>query len=694
MSADLHHKVTVQHLRRSAYLYIRQSTLKQVAHNTESTRRQYDLRQRAVALGWGEEQIIVVDSDQGHTGATADRIGFQKLVSEVGMGQAGLVMGLEVSRLARNSTDWHRLLEICALSNTLILDEDGLYNPTHFNDRLLLGLKGTMSEAELHMLRSRLHGGLVNKAKRGELRISLPIGLVYDPKYRVVLDPDTQIQEAIRALFATFRRVGSSVGVVRTFRREKILFPRRAAGRPPGFQNQVTWRDLDISTVLRILRNPRYAGIYCYGRTRHYKAQGRNVRQQRAAKDWHAWIPDAHPGYITQQEYEENLRRLAENMRAAGLHRRSPPREGPALLQGIVLCGKCGRRMRVRYHSRVDQQLVPSYFCPRKVGSTCQAIHGSPLDQAIGELLVELMTPMSLEISLSVQQELEKRAEQAEQLRRKQVDRTRYEADLARQRFLQVDPNNRLVAATLEAEWNEKLKLLAVAEEEFERRRAEDRKCLDAEQKSKILSLVSDFSRLWNDLDTPARERKRMVRLLIEDVALHRKDQEVTARVRFRAGATRTLTLKIPPTAAQMYRTDSKIIQEIDRLLDHHTEREIAERFNEAGLVTSRGRSYTAAHVSILRNTYKLKSRFHRLRDRGYLRAKELASRLRTHRHLIYRCRNQGLLRFHYYGDRQCLYEDPSADTNATPEEVRDRLRAASAERSRQPNRNEVQYEA
>ncbi len=694
MSADLHHKVTVQHLRRSAYLYIRQSTLKQVAHNTESTRRQYDLRQRAVALGWGEEQIVVVDSDQGQTGANADRIGFQKLVSEVGMGQAGLVMGLEVSRLARNSTDWHRLLEICALSDTLILDEDGLYNPGHFNDRLLLGLKGTMSEAELHMLRSRLHGGSVSKAKRGELRTSLPIGLVYDPKYRVVLDPDTQIQEAIQTLFATFRRVGSSVGVVRTFRRERILFPRRAAARPPGFQNPVTWRDLDISTVLRILRNPRYAGIYCYGRTRRYKAQGRNVLQKRAPDDWHAWIPDAHPGYISQQEYEENLRRLDENVRAAGLHRRSPPREGPALLQGIVLCGKCGRRMRVRYHSRVDKQLVPSYFCPRKLGPTCQAIHGRPLDQAIGELLVELMTPMTLEVSLSVQQELEKRAGQAEQLRRKQVDRARYEADLTRQRFLQVDPNNRLVAATLEAEWNEGLKLLAVAEEEFERRLAEDRKSLDGEQKSKIMSLVSDFSRLWNDPVTPTRERKRMVRLLIEDVALHRKDQEVTVRVRFKAGATRTLTLRIPPSAAQIYRTDSKIILEIDHLLDHHTDREIAKRFNEKGILAVRGCRYTPAHIISLRHTYKLKCRFHRLRERGHLRAKELARKLDVNRNVIYRWRRLGLLKTQNYGDRLCLYEDPTVDTTATPEEVRERLQAASIDRSRQLNRNEVQYEA
>ncbi len=684
MIESLHHKVTGQHLRRSAFLYIRQSTLHQVANNTESTRRQYDLRQRAVALGWGEEQIVVVDSDQGQTGKTADRVGFQTLVSEVGMGHAGLVMGLEVSRLARNSTDWHRLLEICALSGTLILDEDGLYNPAHFNDRLLLGLKGTMSEAELHMLRSRLHGGLINKAKRGELKIPVPIGFVYDPEGQVVLDPDTQIQGALRALFETFRRVGSATGTVKDFRREQILFPRRTATRASHVPSPVTWKELGISTVLRILRNPRYAGIYSYGRIRQYRnPDGHQSSHPQAPEQWHAWIPDAHSGYISQQEYEENLRRLDKNARASGLHRRSPPREGPALLQGIVICGKCGRRMRVRYHSRVDKQLVPSYICPRKTRSICQAIHGKPLDQAIGELLVELMTPMTLEVSLSVQQELEKRAEQVQQLRRKQVDRARYEADLVRQRFLQVDPNNRLVAATLEADWNEKLQQLAVAEETFERQQAEDRKSLDTEQKSKILSLASDFSQLWNDPTTPARERKRMVRLLIEDVTLRRNEQQVEVQVLFKAGATRALTLTIPPSAAQLYKTDSKIIQEIDRLLDNYTEREIAERFNEAGLVTSRGHSYTPAHVITLRLTYKLKCRFDRLRDRGYLRAKELASKLRVHVSVIYRWRRQGLLPIHHYGDRLCLYEDPTADTTATPEEVRDRLRAASKERSK-----------
>ncbi len=694
MSTFFDRKVTARHLTRSAYLYVRQSTLHQVAHHTESTRRQYNLRQRALDLGWGEEQIIVVDSDQGQSGSTADRIGFQTLVSEVGLGHAGLVMGLEVSRLARNSADWHRLLEICALTDTLILDEDGLYNPAHFNDRLLLGLKGTMSEAELHVLRTRLQGGLLNKARRGELNLPLPIGFVYDEQSRVVLDPDLQVQEAIRKLFITFPRVGSALGTAQAFRKEKILFPHRTPIRGPRSKTPVVWKDLGVTTVLRLLHNPRYAGIYCYGRTRQFRnPEGRHVRQNRPTEDWCAWIPDAHEGYISQQEYEENRRRLAENARAVGADRRGPPREGPALLQGIVLCGKCGRKMGVHYHWRLED-LVPSYVCARKEEPDCQNVHGRTVDEAIGELLVELMSPMTLEVSLSVQQEIEQRFEETEQLRRKQVERTRYEAELARQRFLQVDPNNRLVAASLEAEWNEKLKLLVAAEEDLERRLAEDRKPLDAEQKSKLESLVSDFSQLWEDPQTPARERKRMARLLIQDVTLRRGGREITAQIRFKGGAERTLELTAPPPAAELYKTDPEIVQEIDRLLDHHTEKEVAEVLNEKGLTPSRSRSFTPGTIANLRRSNNLKSRFQRLRDRGCLTTKELINKLHVPWITVRRWERHGLLHAHYYGDRLRLYEDPTIGTDATIEEVRDRLRAAFLERESQPNVNEVQYEA
>ena len=692
MSLDSHRKVTPRHLAQNAYLYIRQSTLHQVAVNTESTRRQYDLRRRALELGWGEEQIIVVDTDQGQSGSTADRIGFQKLVAEVGMGHAGLVMGLEVSRLARNSADWHRLLEICGLSNTLILDEDGLYNPAHFNDRLLLGLKGTMSEAELHMIRTRLQGGILSKAKRGELMIPLPIGFLYDDQSRVILEPDIQVQDAIRNLFATFRRVGSALGTAKAFHKEGILFPRRPTVRGPRSKVPVVWKELVVSTVLRVLENPRYAGIYCYGKTHQFRhPDGRQVCQKRSKDDWDAWIPDAHEGYISLQEHEENLRRLAENARAIGADRRSPPREGPALLQGLVVCGRCGHKMRVRYHKR-QENLVPSYVCDRKVESDCQTVHGANIDEAVSELLVELMSPMTMEVSLSVQQELEARLEQAEQLRSKQVERARYEAELIQRRCLQVHPDNRLVAASLETEWNKKLEHLETTKKECERRLAEDRKFLDDEQKTKVRSLVSDFSRLWNDPRTPARERKRIVLLLIEDVTLRRNHREITADIRFKGGATRTLALMAPPRAIEKYKADPEHIKEIDRLLDDHTEREIADQFNARGLVSPRRLSYTPAIVGNLRRAYKIKSRFQRLQERGCLTTAELTRKLRVACETIKRWESHGLLNGHYYNDYNRLWEDPTVGT--TPEEARERLRTAFLELSTPSNRNEVQYEA
>ena len=300
-------KVQPHHLGRGAYLYIRQSSMRQVIENSESTKRQYALRGRAAALGWRDEQIIVIDSDQGESGAAASwREGFQRLVTEVGMGRAGIVMGLEVSRLARNNADWHRLLEICALADTLILDEDGVYDPASFNDRLLLGLKGTMSEAELHVLKARLRGGILNKVRRGEYRCVLPTGFAYDEAGTVVLDPDAQVRQTITYFFQTFSRVGSASQTVRVFRNEGLRFPARIRN-----QKLTVFQPLTISTAIRTLNNPRYAGAYAFGR-RHYRraANGKKLLRNRAPDDWLALIPNAHPGYITWEQYQLNLQTL------------------------------------------------------------------------------------------------------------------------------------------------------------------------------------------------------------------------------------------------------------------------------------------------------------------------------------------------------------------------------------------------
>ena len=426
-------KVTPGHLRRGAYLYVRQSTLRQVMENTTSTDRQYGLRQRAVALGWALDQIIVIDEDLGRSGASAvGRDGFQRLVADVGMGKAGTVIGLEVSRLARNNADWHRLLEICALTETLILDDDGLYDPCSFNDRLLLGLKGQMSEAELHLLKARLRGGQLTKARRGELVMPLPAGLVYDTAGRVVLDPDQGVRDAIACLFATFARTGSARATVKAFAAEGLTFPSRVQTGPN--KGTLGWFPLRHHRVLQVLHNPRYAGAFAYGRRRQRRQPDGRTRYSLQPRDaWTALIPGAHPGYITWAQYEDNLARLAECAQTRGQDRRaSPPREGPALLQGIVICGRCGKRMTVRYHTRRGAA-VPEYICQRAgiedAGPSCARIGGGEVDAAVSELLLATVTPLALDAALAVQAELENRAAEAGQLRRQRVERARHAAE-------------------------------------------------------------------------------------------------------------------------------------------------------------------------------------------------------------------------------------------------------------------------
>jgi DNA invertase Pin-like site-specific DNA recombinase len=663
MTQPMHQKVSANHLRRDAYLYVRQSTLRQVFENTESTRRQYALRERAVALGWPIERVNVIDSDLGKSGASAaDREGFQKLVGEVGMGRAGIVLGLEVSRLARNSTDWHRLLEICALTDTLILDEDGVYNPGDFNDRLLLGLKGTMSDAELHVLRARLRGGILNQARRGALKLPLPVGLVYDPVGKVALDPDGQVRHSITHLFETFARTGSATATVKHFRQQQLRFPRRPRRGP--HKGELLWEPLYHWRVLGVLHNPRYAGAFCFGRTRTHKRPGERIEIEALPREeWIALLPGAHPGYICWEQFESNLARLRDNAQAHGAERRkSPPREGPALLQGLAVCGVCGRRMTVGYHVRHGRQW-PDYLCQREAvesaASKCQSIPGAGIDQAIGELLVETVTPVTLEVALQVQAELEARAAEVDALRRQRVERARYEADLARRRFMQADPGNRLVVDVLEAEWNGKLRALHEAQEEFEQRRAQHDQDLSDERRRQILALATDFPRLWNDPQTPQRERKRMVRLLLEDVTLT-KGKAIAVGVRFRGGATRTLSLPLAPRAWQLRQTPAAVVAEIDALLDHHTGGQIAGILNERGRLSSEGLPFHAMIVWRLRRNYQLKTRYDRLREAGMVTLDEIADLLGVSTKTVKIWRDRGLLRAHAYNDKnECLYEQP-----------------------------------
>ena len=667
-------KVQSHHLERTAYLYVRQSSMKQVIENVESTKRQYALRARAGALGWSDDRIVVIDSDQGESGASATwREGFQRLVSEVGMGRAGIVMGLEVSRLARNNADWHRLLEISALAGTLILDEDGVYDPANFNDRLLLGLKGTMSEAELHVLKARLRGGLLNKVQRGEYRCALPTGFVYDDAGDVVLDPDAQIRQTIAYFFDTFSRVGSACQVVKVFRDEGLRFPSRWRNR-----DVVMFRALNASTAIRTLHNPRYAGAYAYGRRRYHRAaNGTKVQRARDCSEWLACIPNAHPGYITWDRFQDNLKLLEANGRSYDLARASPPREGAALLQGRAVCGLCGQHMRVRYAAR-RERLEAWYVCDRAHGRSaapnCQSIGGRPIDEAIGALVVEAMTPAAVDLALQIRAEIESRQQEADQLRRRAVERAQIDADLAQRRFMLVDPANRLVADTLEAHWNDKLRVLAKARDDWENARQDDERLLGEAVRDRLVAMTADFQRLWADPGTPNRERKRMLDHIIEDATLVKLPAEGVTKVhlRFKGGRTQTVTTLNRRSSPQQVKTQPGVIEIVDKLLDEHTCAEIADLLNKQelrpGSAVRPGRAdvrFTPKRVAYLVHSYGLRSRYDRLRDRGLLTKAEAAARLNIHEETLIRWVEHGLVARHAYNAHAYLYDEPGPDVPA-----------------------------
>lgn len=662
-------KVQAHHLKRDAYLYIRQSSMKQVLENIESTKRQYALRARATALGWTEDHIVVIDSDQGESGAsTAGREGFRRLVTDVGLGRAGIVMGLEVSRLARNNADWHRLLEICALAGTLILDEDGVYDPMNFNDRLLLGLKGTMSEAELHVLKARLRGGVLNKARRGEYRCVLPTGFVYDATGAVILDPDTQVRETLAHFFETFARVGSAHQTVKAFRREELLFPSRLRSPATG----VLFNPLTASTAIRVLRNPRYAGAYAYGQRAYARTiEGKPTQRSRSRDEWVACIPNAHPGYITWERHQENLRLLELNGHGYDAARASPPREGAALLQGRAICGRCGRHFRVRYRDargKLESWYVCDRGCEAGVDPNCQSLAGTPIDEAVGSLVIEKMTPAAVELVLEIREEIEARHDEADQLRRRAIDRAQTDVELAQRRFMLVDPGNRLVADTLEADWNEKLRALAKTREECERAKREDQINIDDAIRERLAVMTTDFKQLWTDPSISNRDRKRMLAHVVEDATLIKVPDKGTTKihVRFKGGHVATLTAVNPKPSWQKVKTPSEIVELVDRLLDKHVYAEIAEILNAKGLHPGgsawpgrHASRFTALRVQYLVHTYHLRSRYDRLRARGLLTKNEIAQRLKIHPQTLVRWAEYGIVRAHAYNGHAWLYEDP-----------------------------------
>jgi DNA invertase Pin-like site-specific DNA recombinase len=680
MHASTEHScVTPEHLRRDAYVYIRQSTLHQVIHNIESTKRQYALRDRAIALGWPSERIHIVDADLGQSGASAaDRMGFQQLVAEVGLGKAGIVLGLEVSRLARNSSDWHRLLEICALSETLILDEEGLYDPSQFNDRLLLGLKGTMSEAELHVIRARLVGGIRNKAKRGELRMALPIGLVYDDQGRVVRDPDQQVQSTMQLFFEEFHRTQSAAAVCRHFRLNNIPFPRRL--RIIEQAGNLVWGPLLRRHVDQTLRNPRYAGAYVWGRTKARKMPNGTYHPIKLNQDqWQVVLPNVHAGYISWERFQRNIGILRDNARAYGPDRcRTSPQDGPSLLPGMVLCGICGSRMKTSYHMRNGKSMA-SYLCNRtdRQERKCQSIVSREIDRAVSRLILDAVSSENVNLASAVQADIRQRQSEVERLLEQQVKRATYEARLSRDRFMRVDPRNRLVADSLESDWNARLRQQREAEEQLDAQKKQHIDTLDDEGKRSILDMVNNFPTLWGDQRVENRDRKRIARLIIEDVTLTKGDQ-LLVQVRYKSGMTKSLSLGKPKNGWQQRETSKEVIAQIDRLLDSHTYDEIAVELNSMGLRSGLDRMFDDRMVEELRRSHGLTTMEERLLKRGYIREVEMARRLNICTASLRIWLKRGRVQGRAYNDKgQCLYlwpEDGNVPLKQQGRKFRDQL--------------------
>ena len=642
-------KVTDQHRRRRAVVYVRQSTLHQVERHVESAARQYALRERAVELGWPAESVVVVDEDTGRSGATSEgRIGFKELVAEVGLGHVGLVLALEVSRLARSSADWHQLLDLCALTGTLIADADGVYSPADFNDRLLLGLKGTMSEAELHLIRARLDGGLRNKAERGELRLALPVGLDRDDEDRIVLCPDEQVRHAIERVFTLWRRLGSARQVVMELIAEGQQLPRRTVG-----QRRIRWARASYGAVHDFLTNPAYAGAFVFGRKRREKTVGPDGRLRVRDVDvplqeWSVCLPEHHPGYVTWTEYLATLERLRRNVIQRG-QGGGAAREGAALLQGLVRCGRCGRRMQVAYSGNGGK--VRRYACVRghvlhHTESTCQTLGGGRLEKAVIDAFLEAVTPAGVAATAGAIRELEDQHEQLVAGQRLALERAEYEAQRAERQFDACEPENRLVARTLERKLED-----ALAAVERERGKlaavehARPQPLTDAERRA-LAALARDLPRLWDATTTTDRDRKQLLRTLIREivVTVNSEQRRADAEIFWEGGARSELAVKLNARGPETRRLGEDRIELIRRLAEHHTDQQIAAILSRQGYRTGTGLAFTETRVRAARFRARIPAAPKPDPDSQLVTIQQAAEKLKVSTFTIRRWLDQGLL--------------------------------------------------
>jgi DNA invertase Pin-like site-specific DNA recombinase len=608
-------KIKPAHTQRSAFVYIRQSTPSQVEHNRESTQRQYALVDRAVELGWQREQVSVVDEDLGLSGSSTDkRSGFARLIAAVALRLAGIVLGIEVSRLARNNADWYHLLDLCAMTDTLIGDADGIYHPAWFNDRLLLGLKGTMSEAELHIIRARLEGGIRNKAARGELRRALPTGFVWgEDDGEVLLHPDESVRQAIRCVFERFAELGSARRVWLWLCTEGLSFPSQY-----NYGATIRWGAPTYTAVHSILTNPVYAGAYVYGKSRHERMLNEEGKiKQRSRKlpqsQWAVLIHEHHQGYIDRATYEANQERIGKNVRPRPHQPGGAVREGAALLQGIASCGHCGRKLRTQYPGRNAR---PGYYCAGKNivngrGVYCLNIGGVQIDQAVAQALIEAIKPAALEATLQATQQLESDHDAALSQWRLAVERTRYEAERAERRYRAVDPENRLVARGLEAAWEMRLRDLEQAQAELERKTQSRPRTLSLEEVQCIRDLGADLNRVWAAPTTTDRDKKELLRTLLEEVIITVQRDEFRAHLtlRWKGGMITELDVHLPRLNPARIRTDEDTVELVRRLAVHYPDGVIAGILNRQGRKTVRSERFCANQVGSLRR-YRHIARF------------------------------------------------------------------------------------
>jgi DNA invertase Pin-like site-specific DNA recombinase len=588
-------KIRPDHLRRHAVVYVRQSTVQQVRGNRESTVRQYALADRAKALGWPAAAVQTIDDDQGRSGARSDhRDGFKTLLAEIGAGQVGVVLALEASRLARSSVDWHRLVEICVVTKTLLADESAVYDPRDPNDRLLLGVKGTLSEAELWTIRCRMHDGRWSKARRGELVGSLPVGYIRTEADTVVKHPDRQVQARLAYLFELFAELRVARRVVARLRREKLKIPAQAWG-GPGHEG-VHWKVPTFGAVMRLLHNPAYAGAYAYGQKEYdpydrSPATGKAKTRARPVAEWPVCVRDVYPSYIGWDQFVQNQQTLRDNWFRSGS--RGAPRRGAALLQGIARCGRCGARMSM-FHYSTKEKRAPGYGCVAAYangGATCQMMSSAPVDAAVTELFLAAVTPAQVDVALRALDAYESEREGARRQRQMQIQQAEYEVDIARRRYEATDPANRLVAAELETRWEEALRQQQRLVREAEELDRQATSPLGAAERRKVREMAADLGKVWHAATTEAADRKELLRFMVHRVYLDGVTEagKIRIEVEWHTGARTPVTVARPAVGAWAPKTPPGAVERIRELLPEHEYAAIAAKLNAEGFRTAKG---------------------------------------------------------------------------------------------------------